>query len=197
MPKHWTLVIPTLAVASLLVLAPARVAAQDAAGPSSAAAMKADLLHWVADAESKLNQLAGAMPAAKYSWRPGKGVRSVGEVYMHVASANYGVPALWGAAPPAGFNPATYERSLSAKADVQKALRESFVSLKEKIGALSDADFEKPVNLFGSPSTVRGACFLLLSHSHEHLGQSIAYARTNGVVPPWSLKSAAAAKPTP
>jgi uncharacterized damage-inducible protein DinB len=134
------------------------------------------------------------MPAAKYAWRPGKGVRSVGEVYMHVASANYAIPAMWGAATPAGFNPATYEKSLTAKADIQKALRESFVSLKDKIGGLSDADLDKPMDLFGSKTTVRGACFLILSHCHEHLGQSIAYARTNSVVPPWSLPAAKTAK---
>jgi uncharacterized damage-inducible protein DinB len=195
MPKHWMLAIASLAAAaSLSLLAPARAAAQDAAAPSSAAAMKADLLHWISDAEGKLNQLAEAMPASKYAWRPGKGVRSVGEVYMHVASANYGIPAMWGAATPAGFSVATYEKSLTAKADVQKAMRESFVSLKDKIGALSDADLDKPMELFGSKTTVRGACFLILSHCHEHLGQSIAYARTNGVVPPWSQPVAKTAK---
>jgi len=196
MPKHWMLAIASLAAAaSLSTLAPARAAAQDAAAPASAAGMKADLLHWVSDAESKLNQLADAMPAAKYSWRPGKGVRSVGEVYMHVATANYGIPSMWGASVPAGFNPQTYEKSLTSKAEVQKALRESFVSLKEKIGALSDADFDRSITMYGSPSTVRNACFLVLTHCHEHLGQSIAYARTNGVVPPWS-KPVPAAKPT-
>jgi len=196
MPKHWTLAIASLAaIASLSMLAPARASAQaPTTSPASGAAMKADLLHWISDAEDKLNQLSDAMPAAKYSWRPGKGVRSVGEVYMHVASANYGIPSMWGAPVPAGFKVETYEKSLTSKADIRKALKESFVSLKEKINGLSDADFDRPITMFGSPSTVRSACFLILSHCHEHLGQSIAYARTNHVVPPWSRP--APAKPT-
>lgn len=160
----------------------------------ASADVKSEMLMWIKDSESKLNQLAEAMPANKYAWRPGKGVRSVGEVYMHVASANYGIPTLWGAKAPEGFDIRTYEKSLTTKADIQKALKESFVSLEKNIEAMTDADFEKPVNLFGTQTTARGACLLILSHCHEHLGQSIAYARSNKVTPPWSLADATAAK---
>ena len=173
----------SLLVAALLcVLAPVHASADT----------KSEMLMWISDAESKLNQLAEAMPANKYAWRPGKGVRSVGEVYMHVASANFGIPMTWGAKAPAGFDIRTYEKSLTTKADIQKALKESFVSLKANIESMSDADMEKPVNLFGTQTTARGACMLIMSHAHEHLGQSIAYARMNKVTPPWSMEPTAA-----
>jgi uncharacterized damage-inducible protein DinB len=174
----WTLLIAAL----MCVLAPVHASAD----------AKSDMMQWIKDADSKINQLAAAMPESKYAWRPGKGVRSVGEVYMHVASANYGIPASWGATPPAGFDIRTYEKSLTTKADIQKALKESFASMEKNVEAMSDADMEKPVTLFGMQMTARGACLLLLSHCHEHLGQSIAYARMNKVTPPWSVEPTAA-----
>lgn len=154
------------------------------------AGARGEMLMWIKDADSKLNQLAEAMPEGKYSWRPGKGVRSVGEVFMHVAAANFGIPGYMGAAPPAGFDFATYEKSMSKKADIQKALKDSFAHLEQSLMSATDEDMEKPVEIFGLKTTHRGGYMLLMSHVHEHLGQSIAYARTNNVVPPWSAKQA-------
>src|SRR5713101_6530041 len=54
------------------------------------------------------------------------------------------------------------------------------------ITGLSDNDLQAPVKLFGRDMTKQGALMLILEDQHEHLGQSIAYARSNGVVPPWS-----------
>ncbi len=184
-----------LVLASLgaMLFAPAAARADDAAVP---AGMRGEALMWMKDAESKLEQLADAVPEAKYSWRPGKDVRSVGEVYMHVASANYGIPAMCGVTPPAGFNIETYEKSFTKKADIEKALKDSFAHMEQAWTSLSDTDLEKPVDLFGTKTTVRGGFLLVLSHCHEHLGQSIAYARMNGVVPPWTAKRQAAMKNT-
>jgi hypothetical protein len=139
-------------------------------------------------------QLAEATPEGKYSWRPHKDVRTTGQVFMHVAAANFGVPSFIGVTAPQGFDFRTYEGSLTKKADIQKALKASFVHLKQSITSASDADFEKPAEFFGMKTTARGAYLLLLSHSHEHLGQSIAYARSNGIVPPWTAREQAAAK---
>ena len=176
-------------VAGALVL-PAISLADDAM-PAGA---KGDMMKWYKDAEDKLTQLAEAVPEAKYSWRPGKGVRSVGEVYMHVAAANFGIPSFMGAAPPTGFDFATYEKSLTKKADIQKALKDSFAHMEQAFMAVSDADMDKPVSIMGMEMSQRSAYLLILSHVHEHLGQSIAYARSNGVVPPWSAKQAAEMK---
>ena len=89
------------------------------------------------------------MPQEKYSWRPGEGVRSVSEVFVHIAGANFLFPTFIG---------------------------------------VSDADLDKPTKLFGRSTTTREVLLVMATHMHEHLGQSIAYARVNGVVPPWSAK---------
>jgi len=59
---------------------------------------------------------------------------------------------------------------------------------------MSDASLEKPVDFFGNKMSTRSILMVLLSHMHEHLGQSIAYARTVGVVPPWTAARMAADK---
>jgi uncharacterized damage-inducible protein DinB len=175
----------------VLLAAPAMTLADEQAMPSG---VKGEMLMWIKDAEQKLEQLADAMPEGKYAWRPGKDVRSVGEVYMHVATANFGVPGFMGVQPPAGFDFATYEKSLAKKADISKALKESFGHMEGALMNLSDADLEKPVEMMGMKMTTRGAFMLLLSHAHEHLGQSIAYARMNGVTPPWTAAQQAKMK---
>lgn len=180
-----------LLLASMVSFAAVPAFADDAA---PATGVKAEMLQFLGDAESKLGDLAEAMPAGKYSWRPGKGVRSVAEVFMHVAAANYGIPAMMGVTPPAGFDFEKYEASLTKKEDIQKALKDSFASMKQGLVNMSDADMEKPVEIFGMKLTQRGGYMLILSHCHEHLGQSIAYARTNGVVPPWTARQQAAEK---
>lgn len=182
-------------VAAVLLVAALAVPRAARADEASASGLKSDVLVWMKDAQEKLEDLAAAMPESKYSWRPGKGVRSVGEVFMHVAAANFGLPGLTGVTPPEGFPGADkYEKSLTKKADIQKALHDSFVYMETAWSNVSDADLDKKVDMFGTPSSVRGVYLLILSHCHEHLGQSIAYARTNGVVPPWTAKQQAAAK---
>ena len=154
--------------------------------------VKAEVLLWLRDAESKLIELAEATPEGKFSYRPGKGVRSTGEVFMHVATANYGLPGFVGVEPPAGFDFATFEKSKTKKAEVIATLRASFDHMIKAWNAMSDEDMEKPAEFFGMKTTARGAYLLVLSHCHEHLGQSIAYARSNGVVPPWTSRQEAA-----
>ena len=176
----------TIAVVAGALVLPAISVADDAMPTGS----KGDMMRWYKDAEDKLIQLAEAMPENKYAWRPGKGVRSVGEVFMHVAGANFGIPGFMGVAPPEGFDIQTWEKSLTKKADIQKALKDSFAHMEQAFMNTSDEDMEKVVEPFGFKMTERSAYLLILTHAHEHLGQSIAYARTNGVVPPWSAKSA-------
>jgi uncharacterized damage-inducible protein DinB len=199
-PSRW--IARSAVFALLTLLTPLAAHADDATTPASTApansaamaAYRVDMLTWINQAQSELEQLAAAMPEDKYSWRPGKGVRSVGEVYLHVAQANYGLPGFAGVTPPAGFKFDGYDTSMQKKADVQKALHDSFEHVKNAFGAASEADLDKPVDLFGTKSTARGVYMLLLSHAHEHLGQSIAYARMNGVVPPWTAKQQEALK---
>lgn len=136
------------------------------------------------DVQDKITQLATAMPAEKYSWRPAPGVRSAGEIFMHIAGGNYFLATFVGAQPPADL-PADLER-ITDKAAVLSEMKRSFDHIRRVIAAESDADLEKSVNLFGKRATHRYVFTTILNHLHEHLGQSIAYARMNGVVPPWS-----------
>ena len=59
-------------------------------------------------------------------------------------------------------------------------------NVQRAIEGLSDADLKTPVKLFGRDMTKEDAVRFLFGDQHEHLGQSIAYARSNGVTPPWS-----------
>lgn len=147
---------------------------------------RADMLFWIEDAEKKLIGLAEAMPQEKYSWRPMEGVRSVSEVFMHVATANMGIPTMIGIDPPMKMD-RDMATKITAKAEVVDMLRKSFAHVKEAIGKVSDEDLDKATKMFGQETTYRNVLFLLTTHAHEHLGQSIAYARSNGVTPPWSM----------
>jgi hypothetical protein len=161
------------------------VSAQTQTIPSGGG-FKADLLKEILDVEKKIVSLAEAFPADKYSWRPGVGVRSVSEVFMHVAGANYLLPSMAGVTPPAGIS-RDMEKTVTDKPKVVEALKESFVHLKKGLENTSDDDFERKVKFFGDDATVRFVYMVASSHGTEHLGQSIAYARINGITPPWSV----------
>lgn len=136
-------------------------------------------------ASRQLLQLAEAIPAEKFAWRPAPGVRSISELYMHVAIGNYYLLGQAGIKPPVdlatlGKEP---EKSITGKAEVTKFVKDSL----DAVGAAyPTADKQKAVKLFGNDTTVDSVFLRILVHNHEHMGQAIAYARMNGVVPPWS-----------
>src|SRR5216684_731238 len=163
------------------------VGAMAADAPPASSGMRTLFLKQLADVEKKMNSLAQAMPAEKYSWRPAEGVRSVSEVFVHVAGANYLFPSMAGVKPPAGID-RNMEKTITEKAKVQEALKKSFEHAREAVTGLSDADMSRAIKMFGRDATVEGLLFTMANHMHEHLGQAIAYARVNGVVPPWSAK---------
>ena len=155
----------------------------------SVGGVRGSILFQIDQAREKLVALANAMPADKYGWRPGEGVRTTGEVFNHVAAANYFLPTFWGAKVPAGVNPQTLEKEMSGdKAKTVEVLTKSFDSLRAAILAVPESDLDRKIKMFGQDATVRDAMMVLASHAHEHLGQAIAYARTNSVTPPWSIK---------
>jgi len=119
--------------------------------------------------------------AGKYDWRPGQGVRSVGEVFNLIVTEN-GILAGTLSGATRGEKPAP----ITDPEKLQEALKTSYANLQQTIAGLSDADLKAPVKLFGRDMTKEDAIRYLFADQHEHLGQSIAYARTNGVVPPWS-----------
>jgi uncharacterized damage-inducible protein DinB len=157
--------------------------------PLSGQSLQEEMARDIRAVGEKMVSLAEAMPQSDYSWRPAEGVRSVSEVFMHVAAANIGLPSSFmGVAPPAGYAQEWFgsAEGITDKAEVVGHVRTSFEHLASAVEGLSDADLQKPVNVFGRDTNWMSAAVLLQTHVHEHLGQSIAYARTNGVTPPWS-----------
>ena len=190
--KVFVMVIAGLMVFSLLVSA--QTATPAAAAPSG---FTAEFLKQLDDLESKTVKLAEAVPQEKYSWRPGEGVRSVGEVYAHITAGNYGFTRGLGVKVPVGLDLRNIEK-VTDKAKIVAALKQSFVDIRASVGALPAADLDKTVKLFGNDSSARNALFGLSVHISEHLGQSIAYARSVGVVPPWTAeRQAQQAAPKP
>jgi uncharacterized damage-inducible protein DinB len=138
-------------------------------------------------AARQLVALAEATPADKFSFRPGPGVRSTSEMYMHVAIGNYGLLAQAGVTPggehwPTEI-PANAEKKITAKADVVRWLKDSLAAVRAARGKIDES---KTVNFLGAKVPASYVLLRLLLHSHEHMGQAIAYARMSGVVPPWS-----------
>lgn len=153
--------------------------------PEGVTGFRAEFLREMSGEEAKFASLAETMPGDKMTWRPGEGVRSVSEVFLHIAAANYNLTRLIGTPPPEGFVGKGYETSTTDKAKIVEELHKSFAHLRAAVAKVSDADGDKPVKLFGD-NTVRGVHFFILKHLAEHLGQSISYARVNGIVPKWS-----------
>jgi uncharacterized damage-inducible protein DinB len=174
----------TIAFALLILFAIPAIAAKNA--KPAPKGFRAEFARDLDDVQKKIIDLAAAVPAEKYSWRPAEGVRSVSEVYMHIAGGNYFLGTFLGAKPPADM-PKDIEK-ITDKQEVLTELRKSFDHVRAIVGNMSDEDLEKSVNMFGNTTTERGVYVTMLNHLHEHLGQSIAYARINGVVPPWSAK---------
>jgi uncharacterized damage-inducible protein DinB len=134
----------------------------------------------------KFIALAEAMPAEKFAWSPGPGVMSVAKVYAHVAHYNYRYPSQnMAVALPAGVGLDTLE-SVAAKAQVLSLLRQSGEFVRAAVNRMPDAQLAAQTRLYGRDVPQWSVLFQLLAHMNEHLGQSIAYARMNGIVPPWS-----------
>ena len=165
---------------------PQAVSTSANAVPAMATGPRASVVRQIAEAQKKLISLADATPAEKFSWRPAQGVRSTGEVFMHVAAANYMLAAAWGAKVPDGVDPRGFDKNGADKAKVLSTLKQSFDFFNQSAAALSDADLHKSITVFGQQSTPFDVMLMGATHDHEHLGQSIAYARSNGIVPPWS-----------
>jgi uncharacterized damage-inducible protein DinB len=159
----------------------------------SPSGFRGEFLVQLKEVEEKVIALAEAMPQEKYIWRPMEGVRSVSEVFIHIGGANYLFPSLLGIKAPEGFSK-DMEKTVTDKAKVVELLKQSFVQVRDAIMKTPDADLDKPTVMFGNQTTVRGVFFTAANHMHEHLGQAIAYARMNNVVPPWTAAEQAVEK---
>ena len=178
-------------IALLAVAAGASIAGAQVPNRESAIEMRKRFVMDLDTLQSKFLALSEAFPADKYAWRPAPGVRSVGEVFMHVASEYYVyTPMSYGAArsPVIPRGPEAFKKfeESSTKADVSKHLKEGFAYMKQALEGLTPEQITGTQKIFGGDRTIIESSLVMTADLHEHLGQLIGYARMNGVKPPWS-----------
>ncbi|MGC1436992.1 MAG: DinB family protein [Terriglobales bacterium] len=187
-----------LLLAVLFFLMSAGVWAVEASAQNSDAAadhtapsydMKGQSLFDLQAVQKKFVDLANALPADKFTWRPSPDARSFAEVFLHVAGERYGVLALMGATPPAGFDGKTFDKSTTDKAKIVEELNKSWDFAQKTINGMSNVDFAKLLPKLGPQANAGDVVYILVADAHEHLGQLVAYARVNGIVPPWTVEA--------
>ena len=191
-----TVAVPLVAMAAAGCAAPTDAPAEAEAAQemgTDAQAMVDHLLTQTDAVRDKLVGLAQAIPEEDYAWRPMEGVRSVAEVFQHVAADNYLLPAIAGVPAPESSGIVledyatvqAYENRTATKEEIVAELEASFEHLAAA-AAQTRGDLDAEFQAFGSDFTGGSLWTLAVTHLHEHLGQAIAYARSNEVVPPWS-----------
>ncbi len=185
----------TLLSLTMLTIPPMNASAQsqDAAASSDHTApsydMKAQSLVDLERVQKKFVDLLNTVPANKLTWRPSADSRSFAELFLHVAGERYGILALMGAEKPAGFNGKTFEKSTTDKAQILAELNRTWEFAQKAINGMSNADFAKLMPKLGPQANAGDVVYILVADAHEHLGQAIAYARMNGIVPPWTAEA--------
>ncbi len=133
-----------------------------------------------------LLSMAEAIPADKYAWRPAPGVRSVSEVLMHIAQSNFYLLSATGPKMPHELERDDAEKTIATKTEVVAYLRRSLDAVKTARASLKPGELQRKVVIEGETVNVDGMYLRIICHDNEHMGQLIAYARMNGIVPPWS-----------
>ena len=193
--KYSNVILAAILGAALAATAPAQKVSEGAMSP-----FISDFLGQVDFVEGRILALNKAM-AGKEAWRPKEGVRSVGETYLHIAFGNYILLKQAGFEPPAAANFSMdmkkWDSQATESVKIADILKASFDHARSAAKKVTAEQLEKKVDLFGHEMTTRNVFITALNHMHEHLGQSIAYARMNDVVPPWSAAEQAGEKPKP
>jgi hypothetical protein len=149
--------------------------------------MKGQSLADLQAVQKKFVDLANAIPADKFTWRPSADSRSFAEVFLHVAGERYGILGLMGATPPAGFDRKAFEKSTTDRDKIVDELNKSWDFAQKQINGMSNADFAKLLPKLGPQANAGDVVYILVADAHEHLGQLVAYARVNGIAPPWTV----------
>ena len=157
----------------------------------AAPAAGADLLFPLSMEEKQVIALAKAVPEDKYGWRPGPGVRSFREVFLHIAYGNHLLLNIANGLKGDNLQKRIAEQMKSetemlTKDQVLEKLTESFAAVRSTLEIARANTLSRDVDFFGTATTQRGLMTFLDTHIGEHLGQAIAYSRMNGIVPPWS-----------
>jgi DinB family protein len=183
------LVATAVAASAALTLAAAPARAQDVISKDAAAELKASFLRDLDTLRGKFVGLAEAFPQDKYTWRPMEGVRSVSEVLMLAAFEGYSfIPGSFGGKPAdlGSREEAAKLRTLSDKTQVLEHLNKGFAHAKQQLEAIDAATLTGKRKVMGQDMSASQTALAIGGDLHEHLGQLIAYARMNHIVPPWS-----------
>lgn len=151
--------------------------------------MKAQSLLDLERVQKKFLDLANAVPADKFTWRPSSDSRSFAEVLLHVANERYGILSLMGATLPSDLDRKNFEKQTTDRERIIAELNRSWDFAQKTINSMSNADFAKLLPKLGPQANAGDVVYILVADAHEHLGQSIAYARMNGIVPPWTVEA--------
>ena len=166
--------------------------------PAALTAQRGGMQAWQDEAVADLEQmrdkflsLAEAFPEDTWDWTPMEGVRSVKDVMVLMVAEGHVFPAMWGADAPTGaadgFGAEMGRVAGMSKAGVIQEMERSLDYMVEAIRSMTAEDRGADASWFGTATTGAGVVTHALVDMHEHLGQSIAYARTNEIVPPWSM----------
>lgn len=185
-------IVTVLLGASALTIGVPALHADDNTSPSYD--MKAQALLDLETMQKKFVDLANAVPVDKLMWRPSADSRSFAEVFLHVAAERYGILGLMGAETPAGVDRKGLEKSTTDRARIVDELNKSWDFAKKTIQEMPNAEFAKLLPKVGPQANAGDVVYILVADNHEHLGQSIAYARENGIVPPWTVAAQKAAE---
>ena len=143
-------------------------------------------------AQSRILDLEQAFPQKLYTWRPAEGIRSVSEVFLHMASSNYLLLKACGYTIPAHAGSEgegeKWAKMTTDKEKIAELIKKSFDAAIVGVKTMPEKDLDRMIKMFGMEFTIRNFTVSMIAHLHEHLGQAIAYARMNGVVPPWTAK---------
>lgn len=182
----------SLGATRTLAQAAASAAPEDKTAPSYD--MKAQSLLDLDTQNKKIISLVEVLPQDKFNWRPATDARSFAEVFLHVAGERYQILALGGATAPPGFDRKTFEKSTTDKAKIIEELKKSEDFAQATIGAMTNAEFAKLLPKLGPQANAGDVVYILVADCHEHMGQLVAYARENGIVPPWTIAAKKAAE---
>ena len=172
--------------ATLVALLAPTPAARAQSAPAAPAGFRDEFLHQFDGSMEKVIALAEAVPAERYSRPAVPSAMPLGRIFAHIASYNYEYPArAMGIAPPAGIDRDTLER-VAEKAQVVALLRRSAEHVRQSVRRMPEAQLGQMTTLYGRRVPQWSVLLQLLAHMNDHMGQSIAYARASGTVPPWS-----------
>ncbi|HET9805134.1 MAG TPA: DinB family protein [Candidatus Acidoferrum sp.] len=149
--------------------------------------MKAQAALDLQQLQQKFTSLAQAIPQEKYNWRPDPESRSIAEMFLHTAGAGFGFPKMLDVATPADFQGKGFDKTTTDKAKIIEWLNKSFAHQIAAANGITNADYAKLVPKLGPGANEGDVIYLLVVHQHEQLGIAIAYARSVGVVPPWTV----------